>query len=115
MAGFWSVIGQLQMFTLLLLTNTSIPYDVKHVVTGFKFAVNFASYIDFKSLRFYNSVFSRFDFSLTDQRLEAMNIQSDSSIYNISATAMLALAVLCVHCVVVLLYLCASACSTDGS
>lgn len=86
MASFWSVIGQLQMFLLLLLTNASVPYDVKHVVTGFKFAANFPSYIDFNAVGFYRSAVEPFKFSLTNERLDALNIQYDSSIYSMSPT-----------------------------
>ena len=91
MASLWAMVNQVQMFLLLLLTRAYIPLDLQNIITGAKFTLNIASYINFQSFGFFGSIFKEFDFKLSDQSLDSLNIKSNSSLFNISPTIILAL------------------------
>ena len=84
-ASLWSMINQAQMLLLLLLTRAFIPLDVKNVILGSKFALNFATYFDFLNFKFMGSIINVFEFELSNQSLQLLGINSDSSIFNISS------------------------------
>ena len=104
MASLWAMINQVQMFLLLLLTRAYIPLDLQNIITGAKFTLNIASYINFQSFGFSGSIFGEFDFGLSDQSLDSLNIKSNSSLFNISPTIILALMIIPIHLLVAILY-----------
>ena len=81
----WSLINQLQLFMLLLLTGVFIHADVKAVITGVKVLSNPFEYITYTDIGFYNSFINNFKFSLNNTLLESLGIKSTSSIYNTSS------------------------------
>ena len=91
MASLWAMINQVQMFLLLLLTRAYIPLDLQNIITGAKFTLNIASYINFQSFEFFGSILGEFNFKLSDQSLDSLNIKSNSSLFNISPTIILVL------------------------
>ena len=92
MASFWSLISQVQLFFLLLLTRSFIPDNVQHTITGLKFLLNFPDVIPFKNNRIYNEFISRFSFGLSDSMLDPIGLSSDSTLYNANSFFALALA-----------------------
>ena len=103
-ASFWSIINQCQLLLLLLLTRTSIPLDVQNVILGFEFTLNIASYFGFLNIGFIKSIIEEFHFELSNQSLESIGIDSDSSIYNISSAIILTLGVIAIHLLTLLFY-----------
>ena len=101
-ASFWSAINQVQLFFLLFLTRAFIPIDIQNVITGGKFSLNIASYIKFPN--FIYSAINKFDFNLTNQTLDLLSIKSNSSLFNITPTIILALAVIPIHLLTTLFY-----------
>ena len=102
--SLWSMINQAQLLLLLLLTRAFIPLDVQNVILGVKFSLNIASYFDFLKIEFIGSIIEEFDFKLSNQSLDLLDIKSDSSIYNISPTIILALLMIPIHLLILLLY-----------
>ena len=66
MASLWAMVNQAQIFLLLLLTRAYIPLDLQNIITGAKFTLNIASYINFQSFGFLGSFLRKFDFKLSD-------------------------------------------------
>ena len=104
MASLWGMINQAQIFLLLLLTRAYIPLDLQNIITGAKFTLNISSYINFQSFGFFGSILGEFDFKLSDQSLDSLNIKSDSSLFNISPTIILALMIVPLHLLVAIFY-----------
>ena len=104
MTSLWTMVNQVQIFLLLLLTRAYIPLDLQNIITGAKFTLNIASYINFQSFGFLGSILGEFDFKLSDQRLDSLNIKSDSSLFNISPTIILALMIVPLHLLVAIFY-----------
>ena len=103
-ASLWSMINQEQLLFLLLLTRAFIPIDVQTVIIGAKFTLNIASYFVFLKIRFISSIAEEFDFKVSNQSLELLGINSNSSIYNIYPIIILALAMIPLHLFVFLIY-----------
>ena len=103
-ASLWSMISQAQLLLLLLLTRAFIPLDVQNVILGVKFSLNIASYFEFLKIEFIGSIIGEFDFKLSNQSLDLLGIKSDSSIYNISPTIILALLMIPIHLLIMLLF-----------
>ena len=82
MASLWSMINQLQIFYLLLLTRAYFPDDVKSVIKGMKIALCFYIYIPIKRIEVYKSFLSNFNFELIDLLLSSVEINSNSTIFN---------------------------------
>ena len=104
MASLWAMVNQAQIFLLLLLTRAYIPLDLQNIITGTKFTLNIASYINFQSFGELGSILGEFHFKLSDQSLDLLNIESDSSLFNISSTIILALMIIPLHLLVAILY-----------
>ena len=103
-ASLWSMINQAQLLLLLLLTRAFIPLDVQNIILGVKFSLNIASYFEFLKIEFIRSIIGEFDFKLSNQSLDLLGIKSDSSIYNISPTIILALLIIPIHLLIMLLF-----------
>ena len=102
--SLWSVINHAQMLLLLLITRAFIPFDVQNLILGVKFTLNIASYFDFYKIEFIRSIIEEFNFKLSNQSLKLLDINSDSSIYNISPVIILALLMIHIHLFILLLY-----------
>ena len=83
MTSFWSMINQMQMFFLLLISRSYIPDEVKAIIQGLKFSINLYEYIPFSKISLLNSVISPFKFELRNPLLCDVGINSDGIIYNI--------------------------------
>ena len=83
LASFWSIINQIQMLNLFLLLRSFIPEDVKWVIKGKIPTINIYSYIPLSNTKFLNSMFSKFNFPLTNLQLDDLGINNGSSVYNI--------------------------------
>ena len=112
-SSIWSLINQVQLFFLLLLTRAYIPDDVKLVIAGFKFALNPPYYFSFSSITAYNSALNNFNFELSNSSLSYGGVNSDSSLYNISPFIITILAMFAVHLVVLILNKLLAMCRTD--
>ena len=104
MASLWTMINQVQLYFLLLLTRASIPYDVQNAIIGAKFALNIAQYSFISSMGLFRSTIGYFDFDLSDNTLNLLSINSDSSIFNISTIIILILIMIPFHLLVILFY-----------
>ena len=82
-SSLWSMVNQIQLYFLLLLTRAFIPEDVKAVITGSKLFVNPASIVQLERLTIISSEIECFDFDLSNLSLDLIGIKSDSTVFNI--------------------------------
>ena len=82
MASFWSLINQVQIFFLLLITNAFIPDSVQRVIKGLDFTLNYSNEIPFTEIIAYRSFINKFNIKLSNQSLNSLGIYSDSTFYN---------------------------------
>ena len=104
MNGLWAIINQIQLFFLLFLTRAFIPIDVQKVISGLKISLNIALYFGISYINFFNLIIGAFDFNLSNQSLDLLNIKSNSTIYNIFPIIILVLAMITLHLAVVFIY-----------
>ena len=102
MASVWAMINQVQLFFLMLITRAYIPQDVSNVITGLKYAINLPQFIHIQDTGISSIIDTNFDFKLSYQPLDDLNIQSDSSIYNLSPAIMMILLIVPLHLLLVL-------------
>ena len=81
-AWLWSLINQVQIFFLLLLTRAFIPDAVQQVITDPSFALNPFESISFLSSDNYGILTEKFRFSLGNSSLRLFNLSSLSTFYN---------------------------------
>ena len=86
LTSLWSMINQVQMFFMLLLTRSFIPHEIEVTITGQGFAINPSDYIPFKSIGSSERYIDKFKFDLSNSQLETFGIESDSSFYNVYPT-----------------------------
>ena len=103
-ASLWSMINQAQLLFLLLLTRAFIPIDVQNVIIGAKIALNIASYFNFINIGFIHSIIGEFEFDLSNKSLELLDINSDSSIFNLSPIIILVLIIIPINLIVLLIH-----------
>ena len=102
-SSIWSLINQIQLFFLLLLTRSFIPDDIKYIISYLKIAINLPAYFSFSSLSIYNSIINNFDFELSNNSLNSVGVNSDSSVYNTSPFIITVLITIIVHFPVLIL------------
>ena len=85
LSSMWSMVNQVQIFFLLLLTRAFIPEDVKAVITGSNFMQNLPALFAFNDIEFYNTFIGNFNFKLTNDIFEPLNLKSNSTVYNTSS------------------------------
>ena len=113
-AALWSMINQVQLLFLLLLTQGFIPDAVQTVISGPDFAVNPFESISFLKTKNYGTWTDKFNFDLNNSSLGFFNIESISTFYNmISFFTTLAYAA-CVHLFFYLLRKIVSKWTSDG-
>ena len=102
MSSIWSMINQLQLFFLLLLTGVYIPVDVVTVIAGARFAIYPFDYIPFETLGLYSIGINNFNFDILNSNLISIGIKSDSSIYNIYPFLLSILIIFIIHLFVII-------------
>ena len=112
-SSIWSLINQIQLFFLLLLTRSFIPDDIKYIISGLKIAINLPAYFSFSNLSIYNSIINNFEFELSDNSLNSVGVNSDSSVYNTSPFIITVLITIIVHFLVLILIKLIMNCKTD--
>ena len=112
-SSLWSLINQVHLFFLLLLVRAYIPDDIKTVITGFKIILNPPNYFKFNAVTAYNSIFDNFDFDLSNNSLNYIGVNSDSSVYNTAPFFLTLLAVIVFHLFVMIFKKLLSKCSFD--
>ena len=70
---------------MLLLTRAYIPKDVKTVIEGSDFASNIYDYFSIHKLNIYPSFLRKFEFDLSNQSIESLGINYDSTFANTSS------------------------------
>ena len=113
-ASLWTLINQVQLWFLLLLTRAYIPTDVQDVITGPGFALNPYSYIPFSNIGIYNSIIKSFNFDLSNSRLELLKLKSDSTIFNILSFIGFILLIILTHLILFILSKLFSKCKVEG-
>ena len=86
LSSLWSMINQVQIFFLLLLTRAYIPLDVKTIITGIKIALDPSQYIPFSGIGFYGLAIEKFNYDISNPSLDLLGIQSNSTIYNTASS-----------------------------
>ena len=81
---FWSMINQLQLFFLLILTRSHMPDDVIETITGAKIALNFSGLFHLQDSSAYKSVFQNAYFELSNPTFSLLDLYSECVIFNIS-------------------------------
>ena len=102
--SLWAMIGQLQIFFILILTRAYIPYDIQYWITGSKFALNLPENIPFSKIEFYQSERNNFNFDLSNNLLSFLGINSNSSIYNLSSSVIMLVLTIIFHVSLLLLF-----------
>ena len=102
-ATLWSMINQIQLYFLLLLTRADIPIDVKYVISGKSFAINLSQMLNIQNMNLFKSIIDVFDFIIDDPSLNSMNINTDSTFYNLSPMIIIVFPVMLFHFAVVIL------------
>ena len=82
MASLWSLINQVQIFFLLLITNAFIPDSIQRIIKGLEFTLNYPNVIPFTEITAYRSFINKFNIKLSNQSLNSLGIYSDSTFYN---------------------------------
>ena len=103
LSSLWSMVNQVQIFYLLLLTKAYIPNDVQDKIKGTKILMNPSSFIPFKNIGIYYSVLKYFKFDLRNVMFESVDIESDSTIYNWSSFLSLVFLFILIHFIVIVL------------
>ena len=83
MSSFWSMINQLQLYLLLLLTGAFIPSSIVSLITDSKFASFPFDYFSFESLGFYSIGISEIDYELRSSNLTSFGLKSSWTLYNL--------------------------------
>ena len=104
LSSIWSLINQVQLFFLLLLTRAYIPDDVKLIIVGLKFLLNLPLYFSFNRISVFNYIFDNFNFELSNYSLSYVEVNSDSSISNTASLFIMMLIVFAINFVVLILY-----------
>ena len=81
---FWSMVNQLQLFFLLILTRSNMPDDVIEAIAGAKIALNFSGLFYLQDSSAYRSVFQNAYFELSNPTFSSLDLYSECTIYNIS-------------------------------
>ena len=102
-ASICSLINQVQLFFLLLITRSFMPVDIINVIIGLKFVLNPFSYIKFEKLSYYNSIIDNFNFPLSNSLLDPLEIKSDSWIYNTSSIFAILILMIFMHIFILIL------------
>ena len=104
MVSLWTTVNKVQLYFLLFLTRAFIPLNVQNVITGLKFSLSIGIYYNILSINLKDSAFGVFNFALSDQVFELLDIKSDSSIFNIIPIIILFLCMIPIHLLVSLIY-----------
>ena len=99
---FWSMVNQLQLFFLLILTRSHMADDVIEAITGAKIALNFPGLFHLQDSSAYKSVFQNSYFELSNPTFSSLDLYSECVIYNISPLLILIFLILLIF---VLFYL----------
>ena len=102
-ATLWSMINQIQLYFLLLLTRADIPIDVKYVISAKSYAINLSQMLNIQNINSFKSVMDAFNFIIDDPSLNSMKIKTDSTFYNLSPMIIIVFPVMLFHFAVVIL------------
>ena len=80
--SLWSLINQLQMLMLLLLTKIYLPLDVENIIIGNKVALIPFDYIPFKSFSISDIINKIFGFEQIDNNIYEIGLESGSTFIN---------------------------------
>ena len=81
-ASLWMTINQLQLFFLFELTGAYLPKDIQAVIEGSDFALNIYEYFPIRKWSLTLLLLSNFEFELSDQHLNSLGINYESTIAN---------------------------------
>ena len=82
MISLWTMINQIQLYLLLLITGAFIPEDVKNAITGLSFTLNPFQYLSVSFIDSNSKYIEKFNFTLSNLLFETLGMNSDSTIYN---------------------------------
>ena len=113
LSSIWSLINQVQLFFLLLMTRSYIPDDVKLIITGLNFLLNLPLYFSFNRMTVYNYTLNNFNFELSNYSLSYVEVNSDSSISNTASFFIITLMMIVINFVVLTLCKLIAKCQID--
>ena len=82
LANLWSMLGQIQLLFLLLLTNAYIPIDIKTVITSSGYLLNLGALFSLVNISFNIKIIESFDLSVDNSNFQDFGLKSNSSLYN---------------------------------
>ena len=109
----WSLLNQVQMFFLLILTRAYLPFDIQTVIIGPDYALNPYEYIPLNRFKF--SFIEKFKIDLSNSLFETQNLNSDSSIYNLYLLFSFVFFILCNHVLIYIIFKFISKWRVNGS
>ena len=104
MANLWSMIHQVQMFFLLLITKAYIPYEVEKEIKGIQIALNPYDIFKIEKIKLFESFLNKFKFELTNPSLDSLGLNSDSTIYNTYSIFVMLLILSILHVFIYIFY-----------
>ena len=81
-ANLWSLINQIQMIVLIIVTQIYLPNNVVNTIIGNKIMINPFQYISLNFLSFYDNLFKWLDSTQTNNGLSEIGLDSGSAIIN---------------------------------
>ena len=94
-ASLWSLINQIQMIVLIIVTQIYLPNNVVNTIIGNKIMINPFQYISLNFLSFYDDLFKWLDSTQTNNGLSEICLDSGSAIINnLSLIVVIALSVI---------------------
>ena len=86
MSSFWLTVNQIQLYFLLLIAGAYIPVDVQTVIIGIKFVLFPFNLTPLRQMGLIDSIMQRFDFESSNSNLDRIEMDSDSTVFNISSS-----------------------------
>ena len=86
MSSFWLTVNQIQLYFLLLISGAYIPVDVQTVIIGLKFVLFPFNLTPLRQMGLIDSIMQRFDFGSSNSNLDRIEMDSDSTVFNISSS-----------------------------
>ena len=100
----WAIINQLQLLTLLVITEAYLPKDIRDYINGMEFSMFSFSFIPFINIPLLHDYVEWLDFQQPDVRMQTVEVNSGSALINNLSFLVLLVPMLLLHVVIALLY-----------
>ena len=113
-SSLWSMLNQLQLFFLLLITNIYLPNEVINTITQSNFFVFPFNFFKIKHIGSIDLGIDNFDIELKNTNIKYFGINSESTLFNIYPFLVSLLVIICLHAIVYWIQKHVLRCKADG-